>query len=141
MEGTLPLQVSKRDDSSSLRLISELQAEVFRGTSKRGTVDVDVRPLDGVLDVQKLGSPLLVKVDVQGSEAEVLKGAPNVLAKADFVYIEASFVELYSGQELASDVITRILEAGFELRGVYNADYHSGQCVQADFLFARKGQN
>ena len=53
-----------------------------------------------------------------------------------YVYAECSFVELYTGQALAHDVIAWLRERGFSLSGVYNMGYdQNGRAVQGDFLF------
>lgn len=54
-------------------------------TGKAGSgVEVDVVPLDAYADIR----PTLVKIDVEGFEAEVLKGAQQVLAHAPKLHIE-----------------------------------------------------
>ena len=83
----------------------------------------------------------MLKLDVQGFEYEALIGCESMLAHFDWVYCECSFVELYSGQKLAADVIDWLDSKGFELKGIYNSAYDkSGRAVQADFLFIRKKQ-
>jgi hypothetical protein len=55
-----------------------------------------------------------------------------------WVYCECSFVEFYSGQKLAWDIIHWLSGKGFRLDGVFNTSYDSmGQAIQADFLFRR----
>jgi FkbM family methyltransferase len=56
-----------------------------------------------------------LKVDVQGAELDVLKGAGGLLAGARIVETEVEFQELYSGQPLFCDVVAHLHEAGFEL--------------------------
>ena len=65
-------------------------------------------------------------------------GCESMLARFDWVYCECSFVEFYSGQKLAADVIEWLAARGYGLCGVFNpAYYKTGQAVQADFLFQR----
>jgi hypothetical protein len=62
-----------------------------------------------------------------------------VLAKADAVYIELSFVELYSGQALAGDIVDMLGKSGLAMAGLFNQMYdRNGDALQADFLFLKR---
>lgn len=60
--------------------------------------EVEVAPLDEI--VEELGlsdrAVRLLKIDVEGSEVEVLKGALNVLQRTDYIIFEASKTTLNS---------------------------------------------
>ena len=132
------MHLSARDDSSSLLPISGLQEKVFPGTKEVGRLDVDVAPLDFFFKGESLKFPALLKLDVQGFEYDALLGCESCLGEFRWVYSECSFVELYEGQRLATDVIKWLLERGFSLQGIYNVAYDKdGRAVQGDFLFER----
>lgn len=133
------MHISERDDSSSLLPIDSLQSRIFPGTREVSTIEVRVGPLDSFLKVSDIISPAMLKLDVQGFEYEALCGCESLLSLFDKVYCECSFVELYSGQKLAADVIAWLSGKGFNLCGIFNAHYDTqGQPIQADFLFLRK---
>lgn len=133
------MHVSERDDSSSLLPISSVQTAMFPGTGEITTTEVRVGPLEEFVTADDLSSPAILKLDVQGFEYEALIGCESMLPHFDWVYCECSFVELYSGQKLAADVIDLLACKGFSLKGIYNPAYDCrGQAVQADFLFSRK---
>lgn len=133
------MHVSARDDSSSLLPISSLQTTVFPGTEEVAVVEVHVAPLDEFISAADLQSPAMLKLDVQGFEFDALRGCESLLKHFDWVYCECSFVELYSGQKLAWEIIDWLSVRGFCLIGMFNPAYdHRGQAVQADFLFSRK---
>lgn len=133
------IHVSGRPDSSSLLPISARQNEIFPGTAERSTVNIRVARVDNVLANFDIPEPILVKLDVQGFELSALKGMPNILARAKHVYVEVSFVELYEGQPLASDVIAWLAEQGFDVAGAYNGSKAmDGTSVQIDLLFTRR---
>lgn len=133
------MHIAARDDSSSLLPISSAQAAMFPGTGEVATADVRVGPLEEFVSVDALGSPAMLKLDVQGFEYEALLGCESLLSYFSWVYCECSFVELYSGQKLASDVIGWLASKDFELKGIYNPAYdRCGKIIQADFLFGRK---
>lgn len=131
--------VSSRSDSSSLRDIGDLQVKYFPGTQLSSKKKIQVEVLD------QLGLPLvrtervLLKIDVQGFETEVLRGAFETLKFVAYIYCECSFVELYKQQSKADSIVALLGMQGFELVGVYNISYSSaGQSLQGDFLFSRK---
>ena len=130
------MHVSARDDSSSLLPISSLQNEIFPGTGEVGTADVQVAPLDAFLSDKDIAGPAMLKLDVQGFELEALQGCESLLNNFEWVYCECSFVELYSGQKLAFQIIEWLSNHGFRIMGMYNPSYdRDGQAIQADFLF------
>src|SRR5262249_12593017 len=55
-----------------------------------------------------------LKIDVQGAELDVFKGAPRVLAAATIVQTEAEFVALYEGQPLFGDLDVHLRAAGYQ---------------------------
>lgn len=54
----------------------------------RKTVKVKARKLDNVLNVDHLDKPIIMKIDVQGSEVKVFYGAERILAKVDYIIAE-----------------------------------------------------
>lgn len=133
------MHISARDDSSSLLPISSLQTTVFPGTEQVAVTEVRMAPLDEFISLSDLQAPAMLKLDVQGFEFDALTGCESLLKHFDWVYCECSFVELYSGQKLAWEIIDWLSARGFCLMGMFNPAYdHCGQAVQADFLFSRK---
>jgi len=129
--------VAARDDSSSLLAVGGVQHEVF-GTTAQQTSPVQVRRLADCIAAEELATPALLKIDVQGAELDVLKGAASLLTSFAAVYVECSYVPLYQGQALAKDVIAFLADRGFAIAGVFNQHEHwRFGPVQADFLFVR----
>lgn len=132
------MHVSGRDDSSSLLPIGKRQTALFPGTREVGIQSVEVGPLDNYLSFDRLSSPAMLKIDVQGYELETLKGCERLLPAFAWAYVECSFIELYEGQAVADDVLAWMHERRMRLGGVYNvANDSNGVAVQADFLFCR----
>lgn len=133
------MHVSARDDSSSLLPISTVQTTLFPGTEEVATTEVRVAPLAEFVSADDLQMPSMLKLDVQGFEGDALRGCESLLERFDWVYCECSFVELYSGQKLAWEVIDWLSVRGFRLIGIYNLAYGlNGQTIQADLLLCRK---
>lgn len=134
----LTIHVSARDDSSSLLPITPLQEKIFPGTKEIKTNTVQVAPLDSFIKDIDILKPALLKLDVQGFELEALCGCESLISNFDCIYCECSFVELYSGQKLAADVIEWLAQKGFKINGIYNPSYDKeGVAIQADILFQR----
>ena len=131
------IHVSGRDDSSSLLPITSRQNELFPGTAEAGLESISVFRLGDLLGGSDLLAPALLKIDVQGFELSALEGCEDLLGYFRWIYVECSFVELYAGQALASEVIDWLRKRGFGLMGVHNVAYDkSGRSIQADFLFS-----
>ena len=63
---------------------------------------VKVLRLDDICKTFSTKNKFIVKIDVQGSELEVIKGGMSVLSRASAVIIEASFVPMYSNRKKTS---------------------------------------
>jgi FkbM family methyltransferase len=136
--GSAAMHVSKWDVSSSLLPIAQAQRDhfPFSGESRRETVAT--ASLVECLDKGAIAGTALLKLDVQGYELEALYGCEELLESFKYVYVEASFIELYLGQALATDVIAYLLGKGFALVCVANLSRgNSKRPIQGDFLFSR----
>lgn len=134
--GTAVFHVSRLDDSSSLLPIGERYVEAWPGTEQASEIQVRTARLDDALDLDAIRRPTLLKIDVQGAELDVLRGAESLLQRVDEVYLEASFMEFYSEQELAGEIVAYLHERGFRLLGVFGLKRdRRGRCLQADLLF------
>lgn len=132
------IHISNRDDSSSLLPISNKQIDTFPGTETIESIEIDVHPLTDYFKKSDIQMNSLLKIDVQGFELEVLNGCSQLIDLFDSIYCECSFIELYSGQPLAKDIINWLNNRNFHLRGVYNTYYDkNGTSVQADFYFGK----
>lgn len=136
--GIVDLHLSARADCSSLLEIGEAQTQFAPGSQEIGRLPVPVERLDQRIDVGQVIHPALLKIDVQGTEQEVLAGAGSVLAHLDYVLVEASFRRLYAGQPLAHDLIRYLDQRGFHLIATSDpARDKDGAVVQTDMLFRR----
>jgi FkbM family methyltransferase len=133
--GTASMHVSAADDSSSLLPIGERQRAEFPGTEEASRLDVPVVTLAETLTTAPT-EPILLKIDVQGFELDVLRGAGDAIRRIQTVFVECSFVELYEGQALADEVVTYLSGHGFRLAGVHGlVTGRDGEALQADLLF------
>jgi FkbM family methyltransferase len=135
--GDVTFHVTDRPDSSSLLPPGDGQSAAF-GVNAKEKITVPVRRLDKALILDQLPKPILVKIDVQGAELQVLKGMSD-LNPIDHIYVELSFVELYTGQPSFSAVAGYLFDRGFEPRGFFNQVVTKQfGATQVDVLFSRR---
>jgi len=86
--------------------------------------------LDVAVSIKNFPLPDLIKMDVQGAELDILKGASNCLEHATDLILELQRVEYNVGAPLKDEVIAWLQERGWELvadnfsRGGVDGDYH-----------------
>lgn len=137
--GRAVLHVNAFHQSSSLLALADRHREAFPTAVPVDDVEVDLGRLDDELAVGDVPPGALLKLDVQGSELAVLRGASTVIQAFEHVLVEVSFAPMYDGEAGFEDVHGHLSRAGFRLlRPVgHLSDPSSGEYLQMDLLFAR----
>ena len=81
---------------------------------------------------------ILLKIDTQGYEDNVIRGAGSVLDHVEVIIVETSFGELYEGQPLFADDYELLHERGFVYAGSWMSDAldrRDGSHLQQDSIF------
>lgn len=136
--GETRINVSGNSVSSSLLAIEAASTDVVASTAYIGTESVTVAPLDAVID-PALAAPFAIKVDTQGFELEVLRGAPATLARTAVVVLELSLTPLYRGGARVPEVWEHLETAGFRCIALTEgfADLTKQEVLQVDGVFIR----
>ena len=132
------LRVAASSAASSLRMPLATQLEVAPTSKTVGVESVEVARLDDVVnDLDETRT--YVKVDVQGSERDVIDGAARTLARAVGLEIELSLTNLYQNDMLLDESLARVSEYGLDLVGLNPGlvDQESGRLLQCDGIFIR----
>ncbi|HMP85649.1 MAG TPA: FkbM family methyltransferase [Lacibacter sp.] len=95
--------------------------------------------LDTLVGQEKFPNPDFIKIDVQGFELEVLKGAAAVLQSVEFVLLEVSLLSL-GGEPLLTDVVQFMDQKGFQPYDIcqFMRRPYDQALYQIDLLFIRK---
>jgi FkbM family methyltransferase len=106
-------------------------------------LEVPMTTLDTLMESQDLKSPLLLKLDVQGFELEVLRGARRTLTEAELVILEVSALPYNDGAPLVAEVVDFMASAGFVLFDLcgHVRRQSDNALLQMDTLFARAGSD
>jgi FkbM family methyltransferase len=136
--GEARLRIAEISQFSSLRDFEEEAAD------RRwvGSEVVPVVRLDDVADAVVRGAErVLLKLDVQGSELEALRGGERFLGRVEAVELELSLAPMYEGQALYRDVLDFLHERGFLLVAVDPGytDATTGYMQQMDAILVRRG--
>jgi FkbM family methyltransferase len=102
---------ASHDAIASIVGFSEEYLENCPAVEKGEMIDCDVKPLDQVLEERGITAVDLLKIDVEGYEFELLKGAKQALANTRSVVVEVSRLRRPDDIE---DPLTRMLELLWE---------------------------
>ena len=122
--------------STSLLTMDSIHLQNFPKSATVATEKINVSTLDKQIKLLGIDSTtILLKLDVQGYEAEVLKGATNSLSKIKFCYLEVSLIPMYEGELTMLPMLNILADAGHQVidvfRGIKSKD---GALLQLDIL-------
>jgi len=122
--------------SSSLLEMGSVHLKNFPDSVTVSNQKVTISTLDNQLEALGLDPrTIMLKLDVQGYEAEVLRGAEKSLAKIPLCYLEVSLVPLYKGETTFLPILNFLAEAGHEVIDVFRSlKANDGKLLQIDIL-------
>jgi len=139
-DGQAEIRVSRNQVSSSFLPVLSSSTAAEPSSAPIGVEQVRLQRLDSIRSlVLEPGERAFLKIDVQGYEGEVMRGADETLRQVVAIECELSLVPLYEGQPLAGDLMRQLeeldyypiwLERGF-------TDPQTGYMLQLDALFLR----
>ena len=95
------------------------------------TVKIDCKAFDEVARLEALGPVTAMKLDTQGSELAILRGAKDALKTCSLIDIEVEFNPIYEGQALFCDIDRFLRDQGFVLWQLENLVHYSPEHMQA----------
>ena len=96
--------------------------------------------LDELCSERELPGPYLLKIDVQGAELDVLRGAKQVLERSEYVVLEAVLYHYFENGPRMADLLRFMEERGFALYDVIDPLYRplDNALSQVDLAFVRE---
>jgi FkbM family methyltransferase len=123
---------------SSLLATTELSHSLYPQTQHQRTERIRMDTLDNVFEhgAVELEPEILLKLDIQGYEDRVLRGASALLRRTRACLLEVNFDPLYQGQATFHDIYQILLNAGFRYAGCFHQTYgEDGHVITADEFF------
>lgn len=135
-----PVALGDHDGSAHLALIGCTGASLVARTRLDGsvaeTIEVPLRRIDSIIKPGELRRPSLLKIDTEGYELAVLRGATGILAAVDVAVVEVHFDKphLYKPYE----IIALLGDFGLELVDMLDHHVRAHHVVCADLVFQRR---
>lgn len=139
--GRFTINVADNAESSSILEMLPAHAEAAPESRFVGTEEIEVKRLDEIFDeVARPGDRVWLKIDTQGFERRVLRGAEPTLPRIDTVQVEMSLMPLYEGDTGFFELSRLLVDQGYELFGLEPgfSDPRSGRLLQVDGIFHRE---
>ena len=135
-------EINVAGNSFSSSLLNMLPSHLKSAPSSKyiGKEVIDIKTLDSIFsELCKTAKNIYMKIDTQGFESKVLKGAENSLTHINTVQMEMSLIPLYGGELLFNDMCILMSKMGYTLVAIENgfSDPASGQLLQVDGIFHR----
>ncbi|KIA85245.1 FkbM family methyltransferase [Flavobacterium sp. AED] len=99
---------------------------------------VETETIDNIFKNEKISKINILKIDAQGADVMVLRGAEETLKnkKIDLIYVEVEFLQLYENQPLFHELSLYLHSHGYYLYSLYNISVSKkGQMIYGDAVF------
>lgn len=122
--------------SSSILEMKSLHLENFPDSATIARQKILISTIDKQLEVLDLRpQDVMLKLDVQGFESEVLKGASQSLSRIPLCYLEVSITPLYEAEVSFLPILNELSKYGHELIDIFRGvKANNGQLLQVDIL-------
>ncbi len=133
------LEHSTHTPSSSILERTRVCTELYPFTEEQRKRIVRIVTLDAFFDERPIAlSPILLKLDVQGYEDRVLRGAGRFLSRVDACIVEVAVASLYRDQSDFFTIASLLSQAGLQYAGNLDQIYgRDGEVLYLDAVFKR----
>ena len=123
-EGTTRFNILENHELSSVLELQQNDKNPFSDTAVRQIVDVPITTIDSYVQKHELTQIAILKIDTQGFDLEVLRGATETLGRraVETVLVEVNFISLYKGQNSFGDIERFLAASGYGLLTLYEVN-------------------
>jgi FkbM family methyltransferase len=125
MNGETTFWLNSALDSSSLLTMTDVHKNEFPQSKDETKITVKTFRLDELSDLDLFGQ-IFIKMDVQGAELLVLKGAEKILDNVDWIKLELNFERFYDNQAKYTDIFN------------FMDKHNYSSFIQSDLIFSSK---
>ncbi len=106
----------------------------------QGTCETEIRTVDDICTELRADRIDILKIDTEGYELEVLRGAQAMIERASIclIFCEVNFARRYEGAPPLHELLAFLSENDFLLVSFYEAGYASHLASYSDALFASR---
>lgn len=137
---TKEINIAQNLASSSFLNMLPLHIKAAPQAQYVGKELIEIKTLDSIFnDVFKEGENVYLKIDVQGYESKVIKGAESGLSYINTIQLEMSLAPLYQNELLLPEILSLMKDKGYSLVHIIPCFYDkkTGQLLQVDGIFHR----
>ncbi len=141
--GMTTFYINQDSQVSSILKLGNDRLRMFPSSMPKKELVINIDTLDNIIDSMDGLGKVLLKLDVQGVEAAVLKGAEKTLQRVEWVVIEIAFANLYCGESTFGDIDEIMKYSGFVFLSPLNFHMspNSDQIIEMDALYVRKNNS
>jgi FkbM family methyltransferase len=115
------------------------RCEAERTGDRRTVREVEMTTLDAIAGELRLPKPYGLKLDTEGTELEILRGASDFLRDTIFVIAEASVMNRFEGSYSFEELIAKMDESGFQVCDILDIGRaRSTEVTFVDLVFRRR---
>ena len=133
-DGVEEFHLNEFSYSSSLLKMTEMHKTVYPFTRTDSSIKVRTNKLDNIL-ANIISGTTLLKIDVQGNELKVLKGATNLLNEITVIQLEVGFQNFYEEQTSAEELINFLKSFGFNAFLQIDPVFQQNKLTYSDLIF------
>jgi FkbM family methyltransferase len=134
------INISANSHSSSILEILDTHTRAEASASYIDKQEIEINTLDSIFNyIYKREKEILLKIDTQGFELNVLKGAETSLQHINTIQLEMSLCPLYHGQPLYHQLMDFLHSRGYTLIDIEPgfSDIKTGILLQFDGVFRK----
>ena len=102
------------------------------------TIVKETITLDEIVEKEKIPLPDFIKIDTQGSELDILKGAQKTIDYCSLIYLECPFIEYNQNAPNLSEYLNYLKSINFLPLDICEVHKMDNIVIQIDILFLKK---